>query len=259
MLNHTQNAPAPTVHLTFEGTDLTIIDYDGQPWLSSTNLARALGYSSSRSVSQIYDRNKDEFSDEMTVVLKLSTTGNIPSDTRVFSPRGCHLLAMFARTEKAKHFRKWVLDVLDKMHMDQPTNRAPYQLREQLAAAIRSVTVGFQGKGASYAINERIRNHFGVRRVEDLTTNQARDAIHMVEQLREPTLKWVRAMRKLEKDYVQQVLRDDKVFLSAPTLVCLDLEPQGIVAPLDHPELRRLQKANRGQRDMYSLFLDEGE
>ena len=97
-----------------------------------------------------------------------------------------------------------------------------------------------------------------MRRVEDLTTNQARDAIHMVEQLREPTLKWVRAMRKLEKDYVQQVLRDDKVFLRAPILVCLDLEPQGIFAPLDHPELRRLQKANRGQRDMYSLFLDEG-
>ncbi|GAA3555591.1 hypothetical protein GCM10022265_02820 [Marinobacter xestospongiae] len=43
-----------------------------------------------------------------------------------------------------------------------------------------------QRKDARHATNERIRNHFGVRRVEDLSTNQARDAIHMVEQLREP-------------------------------------------------------------------------
>ncbi|MDV2081236.1 hypothetical protein [Marinobacter xestospongiae] len=95
--------------------------------------------------------------------------------------------------------------------------------------------------------------------MEDLTTNQARDAIHMVEQLREPTLKWVRAMRKLEKDYVQQVLRDDKVFLRAPILVCLDLEPQGIVAPLDHLELSGLPPdggslgaLKRNPRFMYS-------
>ena len=34
--------------------------------------------------------------------------------TRVFSLRGAHLLAMFARTPVAKEFRKWVLDILDR-------------------------------------------------------------------------------------------------------------------------------------------------
>lgn len=32
---------------------------------------------------------------------------------RIFSLRGAHLVAMFARTPKAKAFRRWVLDVLD--------------------------------------------------------------------------------------------------------------------------------------------------
>lgn len=34
-------------------------------------------------------------------------------ETRIFSLRGCHLLAMFARTPVAKEFRRWVLDVLE--------------------------------------------------------------------------------------------------------------------------------------------------
>lgn len=33
---------------------------------------------------------------------------------RVFSLRGAHLIGMFARTPKAKEFRRWVLDVLDR-------------------------------------------------------------------------------------------------------------------------------------------------
>jgi prophage antirepressor-like protein len=36
--------------------------------------------------------------------------------TRIFSLRGAHLLAMFARTKVAKEFRRWVLDILDALH-----------------------------------------------------------------------------------------------------------------------------------------------
>lgn len=32
----------------------------------------------------------------------------------MFSLRGCHLIAMFATTDKAKEFRRWVLDILDR-------------------------------------------------------------------------------------------------------------------------------------------------
>lgn len=38
----------------------------------------------------------------------------MPYKIRIFSLRGAHLIAMFARTQIAKEFRKWVLDILDK-------------------------------------------------------------------------------------------------------------------------------------------------
>src|SRR5699024_7420372 len=68
-------------------------------------------------VSRIYDRRKDEFSNSMTQCTKVGVkgygNGESEKEVRIFNLRGCHLIAMFARTEIAKDFRKWVLDVLD--------------------------------------------------------------------------------------------------------------------------------------------------
>ena len=47
----------------------------------------------------------------MSVVRK---TGVVDIPVRVFSLRGCHLIAMFATTKVAKDFRRWVLDILDR-------------------------------------------------------------------------------------------------------------------------------------------------
>lgn len=55
----------------------------------------------------------------MTALVKLPTAGG-EQQVRVFSLRGAHLLGMFARTDKAASFRKWVLDILD-AHVAQPT------------------------------------------------------------------------------------------------------------------------------------------
>ena len=104
--------------LTFNGITLSPIPHQNSPWIRSVELARALGYSSEKSVSNIYNRNQDEFSNDMSVVINLSTTDN-PAPSRIFSLRGCHLVAMFARTPVAKAFRRWVLDVLDKLDAEQ--------------------------------------------------------------------------------------------------------------------------------------------
>lgn len=73
----------------------------------------ALGYANGAdAIQKIYTRHADEFTDAMTAVVTLPTEGG-PQETRIFSLRGCHLLAMFARTPVAKAFRKWVLDVLE--------------------------------------------------------------------------------------------------------------------------------------------------
>ncbi|HHW4669514.1 MAG TPA: BRO-N domain-containing protein [Xylella fastidiosa subsp. multiplex] len=97
----------------FSDVSLTIIDRDGTPYLSARELARALGYADERSVLRIYARRADEFTEQMTCVVKLTPQGEQARDIRIFSPRGCHLVAMFARTSVAAAFRRWVLDVLE--------------------------------------------------------------------------------------------------------------------------------------------------
>lgn len=99
--------------LTFHTTQFDIVDRNGQPWLRSPQIAGALGYADASSINRIYARNADEFTDQMTGSVKLTDPNGILQETRIFSLRGAHLLAMFARTSVAKEFRRWVLDVLE--------------------------------------------------------------------------------------------------------------------------------------------------
>ncbi|MEY1661577.1 BRO-N domain-containing protein [Isoalcanivorax beigongshangi] len=99
--------------LAFHSTQFDIIDHEGQPWLQAAQIAKALGYATEDAVSRIYRRNADEFSTCMTQTVKLTASGNLRKEARIFSLRGAHLLAMFSRTGVAKEFRRWVLDVLE--------------------------------------------------------------------------------------------------------------------------------------------------
>ena len=107
--------------LTFNDVALTPIIHQNGLWIRAAELARALGYSDTRKIAHLYERNADEFTPEMSQLIKISgvpemgTSENLRHKTRIFSLRGCHLLAMFARTPVAKEFRKWVLDVLQKL------------------------------------------------------------------------------------------------------------------------------------------------
>lgn len=104
--------------LNFHGVSLTPVGSVSGVWLTSSDIAKALGYASSKSVSTIYSRNSDEFTSSMSMVIKMKTiaiNNNLrEKSVRVFSLRGCHLIAMFATTDKAKEFRRWVLDILDR-------------------------------------------------------------------------------------------------------------------------------------------------
>ena len=105
--------PISSAKLTFNSVHLNIIDRAGQPWIRSPQIGEALGYAKGCiSIAKLYDSHADEFTDAMTAVVTLPTEGG-PQETRIFSLRGCHLLAMFARTPVAKEFRRWVLDVLE--------------------------------------------------------------------------------------------------------------------------------------------------
>lgn len=103
--------------LTFQNFTFNPIVENGQVWFTSAEIARALKYKKTDSVSQIYARNADEFTDSMTTTLKMKVvrkTGEVEMVNRLFSLRGAHLIAMFASTPVAKEFRKWVLDILDR-------------------------------------------------------------------------------------------------------------------------------------------------
>lgn len=103
-----------TTQLVFNNTPLSVITLNNQIWIASSELAKILQYKKTDSITQIYNRNSDEFTSKMTETLKMRVSGNYQKTVRIFSLRGAHLIAMFSNTEIAKEFRKWVLDILDK-------------------------------------------------------------------------------------------------------------------------------------------------
>ncbi|MBJ6393157.1 hypothetical protein JGT26_03025 [Enterobacter hormaechei] len=108
----------------FQGFAFNPVPEGGAIWFTSTELAKALGYKKTDAISQIYARNADEFSESMSLTLNMKVNGINNSlrnkSVRVYSLRGAHLVAMFASTPKAKDFRRWALDILDREVQDSP-------------------------------------------------------------------------------------------------------------------------------------------
>jgi prophage antirepressor-like protein len=109
--------------LNFQDVSLqTIADIDGI-WLTANQIGFALQYADDKAVQRIYARHCDEFTEKMTRVVNLTTPSGM-QNARVFSLRGAHMIAMFARTSVAKEFRRWVLDILDReVTINLPTQR----------------------------------------------------------------------------------------------------------------------------------------
>jgi hypothetical protein len=114
-----------TTQLVFHETQFNVVNHNGQIWLTAVEIAKALQYKTENSVSRIYARNSDEFSAGMSESVNLTLSGNLTKSVRVFSLRGAHLIAMFARTPVAKEFRRWVLDVLDRQVGDPVVQPVP--------------------------------------------------------------------------------------------------------------------------------------
>ncbi|CAA0262268.1 Uncharacterised protein [Klebsiella oxytoca] len=99
--------------LSFHNTNFSYMEMGGQVWLTAAEVGEALEYADDKAVQRIFSRHADEFTAQMTGVVKVTTRRGM-QEARVFSLRGAHLVAMFARTPKAKEFRRWVLDILDR-------------------------------------------------------------------------------------------------------------------------------------------------
>ncbi len=97
----------------FNGVELTIIHKDGQRWLTAEQVGIALQLNFPRiAAAKIYRRHKDEFEQGVDVAETKLVTATGAKDALIFSSTGCMLLAMFARSRRAKEFRRWAKHVL---------------------------------------------------------------------------------------------------------------------------------------------------
>ncbi len=106
--------------LNFQGKAIVPVTGMTGIWLTSAEIANAPQHKSAKSATNLFNQNSDEFTSGMTQVIESVTSGNYRKKVRVFSLRGAHLIAMFARTDVAKEFRRWVLDILDREVVHSP-------------------------------------------------------------------------------------------------------------------------------------------
>lgn len=181
--------------LSFNNVNFSPVQQGGQIWLTATELAKALGYAKSDAVTQVFDRNQDEFNSSMTttVVVKSSDSvetlnlsvskkaKNLTKTIRIFSLRGCHLVAMFSKTEIAKQFRKWVLDILDK-EVGQPVAKTHKSEREPLTNAVNMLVA--KTKHLNYSDAYKIvHQRFNVDHIEDIPYDAIPVAVEYVHHL----------------------------------------------------------------------------
>ena len=153
---------------------------DDQIWITSSELARMLGYSRLDKVTQIFNRKADEFTSKMTRVIE--NPSNVNLTLRIFSLRGAHLIAIFARTPVAKEFRKWVLDVLEnEIQQQQIDTRVKINAEQQV---ILKEIVDRRCEGSTKKRTElwaRHNKHFRIPRYSELLAMHFQDAVDYLE------------------------------------------------------------------------------
>lgn len=129
--------------LNFHGIQLQpVANLDGV-WLTASQIGLALEYADDKAVQRLYARHAEEFTEQMTGVVKVTTPYG-EQMTRAFSLRGAHLIAMFARTPVAKEFRRWVLVILDReVTISAPTSSMPSE-RERHAYNVSALAHHYQ-------------------------------------------------------------------------------------------------------------------
>lgn len=166
--------------LSFNETMFNVVRYEQDIWLTSTELAQALGYKQENAVSKIFNRKADEFTQKMTQVVENPQLPNL--GMRIFSLRGCHLIAMFARTPVAKEFRKWVLDVLDKDALQRQIDTRVKINSEQQAILKEIVDRRCEGNVKKRTeLWSRHNQHFRIPRYNELLAIHFQDAVDYLE------------------------------------------------------------------------------
>lgn len=230
-----------TTTLIFQDTNFDVVDREGQVWLQSSQIAQALGYADEGAISRIYRRNADEFTESMSETVKMTVSGNMEKTVRIFTLRGTHLLAMFSRTETAKKFRKWVLDVLDRI------TTLPFNPHKDIQDEVWRVSGGKQSLKAD--LYRMLKDRFAVERFTDIPAHQCLAAVEYVRSLKpevtaKPVLvntdpdKLTRAFALASevgsvasRTVFEAVMTGDESWLNRRWLFCLSQNTQGQPLP----------------------------
>lgn len=145
-------------YLQFQGVQLQPLTNFSGTWFTASEIGYALQYADEKSVQRIYSRHSDEFTEQMTGVVNLTTPYG-EQLTRAFSLRGAHLIAMFARTPVAKEFRRWVLDILEQEEMKQVPSRQFADEELRTLCLLWSHSVNMLGNIADIAPLLRVAEH----------------------------------------------------------------------------------------------------
>ncbi|HEK1829931.1 MAG: hypothetical protein E6770_18000 [Proteus mirabilis] len=166
--------------LVFKGNKIIPFDNgDGKIWFTNKQLSELLGYKDESSVTRIFNRNKDEFTDGMsqTVNLTVSNKNNGMQNKRVriFSVRGAHLVGILSKTDIAKALRRWLLDLAEKeskpqvelanLDMDELKSLTINEMQNRLVAADNWSFENF-GKKGSDLMNLRKRHLKKIRKAK---------------------------------------------------------------------------------------------
>lgn len=97
------------ITLNFQDTTFSIVDHNGERWVTVKQLAAALGYSDYRQLHKLIKRNDQEFSNKIAVV-NLTTVEN--QSVTIINYHGVIRAAMLSNAPRAIEFRDWAETVL---------------------------------------------------------------------------------------------------------------------------------------------------
>ncbi|EBZ7585847.1 hypothetical protein EHB58_09430 [Salmonella enterica subsp. enterica serovar Hull] len=213
--------------LVFHNTHFDIVEHNHQIWLSAKQLAEAIGYKCVKSITNLYNQNSDEFTDGMSQVIESVTSGNYRKKVRIFSLRGAHLIAMFARTPVAKEFRRWVLDILDR-EVNNPASEPKANTTTDERTPLRDAVNLLVGK-KSIMYDEAYRyihQRFNISHIDELPKNKIPLAIEYIYRLAldceqppahnnptQPVILNGRILTEYKNGlvYIQEVLKDEVI------------------------------------------------
>lgn len=247
------------VYLTFQNTTLSVINQNNQTFLTSSDLGSALQYANPlQAINKLYNSNADEFTPEMTALVEMQTAGGLQK-VRIFSLRGAHLIAMFARTKVAKDFRKWVLDVLDK-EANQPQQKTTVDDRAGLRNAVSFLV---NKKGLLYSeVYQLIHQQFGVEHIDELSQEQLSQAIKYIHFL---TLNLDGLFKKGEEVIIPEyifnaIMKHAKLAQKlAEKVICYQEKQFALLGIARHYRSNELTSRANSLLSEFSYFLHEGE